>query len=256
MDLILISNQIKEIELAMQFGISTVLIDLEQSTKMARQNGRGLYISDHTIEDLGIIRQTFPHLNIITRINSKHEYSEKEINDVVGFGTDSIMIPYFQTVDDLGYFFEMIGNRVDIIPLFETANSIERFGDFIQKFDIKTCHFGLNDLSIEMQWDSIFEAFIWNPLLEALKLAQSHQIKYGIAGIGNQLDSALPVHPQDFFIRQVELGGRVFWLSRNFRKIFQMTNADVILQKNMEILKELYHTRTALLSSVFDHSAK
>lgn len=240
MKLILISNQVEEIRLAIQHGIRTVLIDLERETKLDRQAGKGLFISDHTILDLQNIRQQFPTLEIITRVNSRHAASEAEVAEVIAAGTDAIMIPYFHEPPHLQYFYNIIKNRLDIIPLFETIRSVEQFSTFQQTFPFTRCHFGLNDLRLEHRWNTIFKAFEWQPFLEALAAARAAKLEFGIAGVGNQLDDTLPVHPQAFFRQQLALGGTSFWLSRHFRQIFQMPDASEVLQQNIQLLQQFY----------------
>lgn len=244
MNLILISNLPNEIRLAKSVGIHTVLIDLERETKVDRQQGKGLFISDHTIEDLWLIRHAFPDLKIVTRINSLNNHSDREVENVLSAGTDALMIPFIQTHDELRKFTAYVNNRCKIIPLFETVWSVEHVEECLNILDTDTCHFGLNDLALQQGWSSIFTAFEWPPFLQALDIVRKRGMQFGIAGIGNQLDTTLPVHPSDFFIQQIKQGGTRFWLSRNFRRIFHATHPEILLQQNIDILTGLYNKHT------------
>lgn len=244
MNLILISNLPHEINLAQCAGIHTVLIDLERETKLERQMGKGLFISDHIIDDLRLIRKTFPELTIVTRINSLNKDSDHEVENVLEAGTDAIMIPFIQTCEELSIFNEYIKHRSNIIPLFETIWSVLHIEKCLDALDTDTCHFGLNDLALEQGWSSIFTAFEWPPFLHALDIVRKRGMQFGIAGIGNQLDTSLPVHPSDFFIQQIKQGGSRFWLSRNFRRIFQSPHPEILLQQNIHMLSGLYNKHT------------
>jgi hypothetical protein len=242
MNLILISNVPHEISLAQTAGIQTVLIDLERETKIERQQGKGLFISDHTMDDLRLIRNSFPDLTILTRINSLHKNSDLEVENVLAAGTVAIKIPFIQKLNELRQFDSYINNRCTLIPLFETIWSVTNIEKCLDTIETDTCHFGLNDLALEQGWSSIFTAFEWPPFQHALDIVRKRGMQFGIAGIGNQLDTSLPVHPSDFFIQQIKQGGTRFWLSRNFRKIFQSSQAQPLLQQNIEMLQQHYNT--------------
>jgi hypothetical protein len=224
MKLILITNDIQEISLASRHGIHTILVDLERGSKISRQKGKSLFISDHKLDDLDRIRRVFPDLEIITRINSLHRGSTEEVDAVLQAGTDAVMVPYFQTADEL----------------FEMIRSIESLESCHRRVGFHTCHFGLNDLALEQGWDSIFHAFQWPPFEQALSAARALQLSFGIAGVANQLDNSLPVDPCEFFARQVSLGGRNFWLSRSFRSILRLSDAESKLRENMAILNVMF----------------
>jgi citrate lyase beta subunit len=240
MKLILITNDIQEISLASRHGIHTILVDLERGSKISRQKGKSLFISDHKLDDLDRIRRVFPDLEIITRINSLHRGSTEEVDAVLQAGTDAVMVPYFQTADELFEMSGIIGGRAEVIPLFETIRSIESLESCHRRVGFHTCHFGLNDLALEQGWDSIFHAFQWPPFEQALSAARALQLSFGIAGVANQLDNSLPVDPCEFFARQVSLGGRNFWLSRSFRSILRLSDAESKLRENMAILNVMF----------------
>ena len=120
--------------------------------------------------------------------------------------------------------------------------SVEHVEECLDILDTDTCHFGLNDLALEQGWSSIFTAFEWPPFQQALDIVRKRGMQFGIAGIGNQLDTSLTVHPSDFFIQQIKQGGTRFWLSRNFRKIFHSPQALTLLQQNIDILRQHYQT--------------
>jgi citrate lyase beta subunit len=240
MKLILITKDIHEITLATRNGIRTIMVDLERRSKISRQNGKSLFISDHTPEDLILIRKIFPDIEIITRINSLYHGTTEEVDSVVHAGTDAIMVPYFQTANELYEMRSIIGDRAEFVPLFETIHSIESFQSCHRQIGFHSCHFGLNDLALEQGWNSIFAAFHWSPFEEAVGAARGLGLSFGIAGVGNQLDSSLPVDPRDFFKRQVSLGCRNFWLSRSFRSILHGCDAERNLQENLSILNKLF----------------
>ena len=62
---------------------------------------------------------------ILVRLNPWNDNSNKEINDAIEYGADFLMLPMIKSLNDLKKFIYEVSNRVPIIPLIETKESID-----------------------------------------------------------------------------------------------------------------------------------
>jgi len=239
MILSLISNKPNEIKIALDAGIQRVMIDLEKETKIDRQKGKGLFLTDHTINDLITCTSSTNCNCVVVRINSIHEHTKAEIDAICNnSNVQYIMLPYFKSMQEIDIFLKHLPSSVKSILLFENYQSIALAQNIIDNFKIDEAFIGLNDLALSLKYNSIFKIFEEPTIYRTLEMFKNAGIPFGLGGVGNMLLKNLPIQPDLFFLFQLCLGCERGLLSRNFRSIFSMDNWQEIFEVNMEIISK------------------
>ncbi len=70
------------------------------------------------------------------------------------------MLPMFKTVDEVAIFIKLVGDRAQKYLLLETPQALVRVDDILVLDGIDAVHIGLNDLSIAMGFDFLYEPLI------------------------------------------------------------------------------------------------
>lgn len=193
-----------------------VMIDLETKGKRERQAGKSTWISDHTIQDIVKAKMTLTLSTLIVRINSIHESSKQEIDDVIEAGADLIMLPYFNTLEEVNTCYELVNQRVGIVLLFETLNSLTIADEIFKTYKVEFAHVGLNDLSMELRYPFLFEILKTNLIDYFFEIAHRHGVPSGFGGIGYSESSK--ISPKLIYSEHVRLQSSRVIISRDFVK--------------------------------------
>jgi len=228
-----ISNNIDHIIASQKNGIQRIMLDLEKKTKIARQKDKGLFLTDHTLEDLKKVTQITQKDALVVRVNSIHNNSYDEINSVLKFSPSFLMLPYFTKLDEVREFMKIIDKRSQPILLFENKESIANIEEYLKEFDISEIFIGLNDLSLSLGYQNIFQV-LKDPLFKNLiSVLNNSNVNWGLGGVGNLFSKNLPMNPIKFLDYQLCLGSTRGLLSRNFRSIFSNPEPEKNLIKNI-----------------------
>lgn len=217
MELCLITDQTGLAMEAEAAGVARIMIDLEKNGKAQRQMGRGLFISEHSIESAFQMKVALKDSSLVVRVNALADTSGEEIEAVVDSGADYIMLPYFHRIDQVRKFLAFVRGRAKTILLVETKSAVEILPDVIKERGFTEVHIGLNDLSISMGHKVIFEPLCSGMLDSLSTLIRKEGIPFGFGGIGRLSGNGLPVNPERVLAEQVRLGASVGWLGRSFR---------------------------------------
>lgn len=263
---IIITNDLGIAEHAYDCGVDYIMIDFEILGKKDRQKNFNMLQSYHTIDDLDKFRRKFPTQKLIVRCNSPKYSNVDEIKSLLGYCPQILMVPFFDTVEELNpYFKEASGSSTKVMPLFETASSFFKLGEFLDYLPIELFYIGLNDLRISIGYEFLFEA-LSNNLIDYANmvinsLPISRQPKFGFGGISRIGTGELPAElilsehircNSDFVIlsrafhensltleeltKKIDLANEIRIL-RDKELLFTKLNSDTLL-KNHESLKQ------------------
>jgi hypothetical protein len=207
-------------------GIQRIMIDLETHGKAQRQAGQGLFLSTHRLADIPHVKQAVSLSELVVRINPLHAQSGAEIADVIDAGADFIMLPFFQTIEQVVNFHALIAGRVRTILLVETGQAVSTLESIIERSCCDEVHVGLNDLALSLGRSSIFDLVLDGTLDAIASLLSRHGKPYGMGGVGALGRLDLPVSPLAFFIEQISLGASRGWLGRSFRDVVSAGGLD------------------------------
>ena len=102
-----------------------LFVDLERTGKAERQAGRNTFISTHELADVGRVKAVLSRSLLMVRLNPLHAGTQQEVDAVISEGADLLMLPMFSSAAQLRRFSDMVGGRLPIVPLLETAAALE-----------------------------------------------------------------------------------------------------------------------------------
>lgn len=248
LEFILITNDASKAKIADDCGVDYIMIDLEIEGKLERQKGTNSLISTHTFNDIKIISQSIKNSRVIVRINPISDKSKFEIDKVISYGADLIMIPMIKNADEVMRLNEIVNDRVPTILLLENKEAMENIDSIIHNSKNSLIHFGLNDLAISMKLEFMFETLTNGYLEEILNKVKkiSPMLNFGIGGVGSigkgVIDSALLIKEHK------RLGSQRVILSRSFLSSIE-TNDPIYFKEfcsQLSKMNEIYNKSYSL----------
>jgi hypothetical protein len=201
---------------AEDWGVERIGLDLERLGKLERQEGEGLRLSDHRLEDLIGLAKVVKRARLFVRINPIHPGTVDEIEAVIGAGAQVLMLPYFRTAAEVETFVRQVDGRARASILVETASALVRLRDILAVPGIDEVMVGLNDLRIELRVRNSFEVLSSAVLEGVAAQVLEKGLDFSIGGVARLDDASLPV-PSDLVLAQYpRLGATGAWLSRSF----------------------------------------
>ena len=215
-------------------GVDRIFLDLEKLGKEERQGHLDTWKSNHKKEEIPILRKVLPKGKLMVRLNPWNKESPNEINFAVKNNADFLILPMIKSFDEINSFCIEVKNRVPIIPLIETPESLELIPRIIKLEGVKEIYIGLNDLSLSLGQNFIFQPLANNMLERPSEILNYEQIPWGFGGIARSKEGLLP--PELLLGEHVRLGSNRLILSRTFHR-----NATKIeeLTTNMDFKNEI-----------------
>jgi hypothetical protein len=242
----LITNRPADAGLAHRTGIQRVAIDLERETKIHRQAGCGTFISAHSLEDLERLREHLPHGNLLVRVNSIHSGSAEEFRRLADSAPQSVMLPFFQTLQEVDRFLGLVPKGTAPVLLLESVASLRLLERLLAEYPVGEYFIGLNDLSLDLG-NPNFLVTLRDPLfLDAVGRLSAGGLPWGLGGVGDPFDTKLPINTRAFFEYQVAQGADRALFSRNFRILFDRPDAETAVAGAFNELVSLADTVSAL----------
>jgi hypothetical protein len=217
MKLCLVTDDADDALEAERAGIDRVMIDLERTGKAARQAGRGLFLSTHTIEAVARLRHVLSRSSIVVRTNPLDAASAAEVDTAISAGADVLMLPYFFGVDEVRAFVALVAGRCRVALLVETAAAAAALDVIVQQPGVDEIHVGLNDLSISLGHCTIVESMCSGPVEAMAATLRRRGVPFGVGGVARLSRVDLPIPPDCMVGEQVRLGATRAWLGRSFR---------------------------------------
>jgi 2-keto-3-deoxy-L-rhamnonate aldolase RhmA len=210
---IAITNQPEKAQIFSNCGIQQIMIDTEKIGKVERQGHKDTIISNHSLNDIKILKELNLDSEIICRVNPFNDNSFKEIDIAIDNGADIIMIPMITVMDNYKSMVDSIGDRVKVLPLIETPYSFFKLSEILEYSALTQIHFGLNDLCISLGMRNLFEVLISQTFQNITK-----KVKVDIKGIGGIGDpqKRQKVSPIALLNGYMKCDSNCVILSRNF----------------------------------------
>lgn len=219
MKFLLIPDDADMVEACLAHGIDRVFIDLEVDGKSERQAGLNAHFSSHDLADVREARKQVPacsQTELMVRINPISPASPKEIDAVIGYGCDLIMLPMFHSARELRELSGLVGGRVGTVGLFETPAALGRLRTLLAAPDRpQEAHLGLNDLSLGLRVDFLMEPLAGGLVDHFCRECADAGVPYGFGGVGALGTGVVPA--ELILSEHVRLGSEAVILSRTFR---------------------------------------
>lgn len=191
-----------------------LFVDLERNGKAERQAGRNTFISTHELADIGRVKAVLRRSRLMVRVNPVHAKTQQEVDAVIGEGADLLMLPMFSSAAELREFSGMVGGRVPVVPLLETASALGCLDEWIDTPGLAEVFVGLNDLHLSLGCRFMFEPLARGHVDRVAGAARARGLRFGFGGIARLDEGLLP--GRDVLAEHLRLGSRAVILSRTF----------------------------------------
>lgn len=210
-----ITNNPQIARIAEKYSVDRIWVDLEQIGKKERQGGMNTVQSTHSIEDVCRIRGSIDGKSKLqVRVNPIHQGSQQEIDKVILYGADIIMLPFFSTAGEARQFIEMVGGRARTCLLLETIGAEQNLDEILEIPGVDEIHIGLNDLHLQYHQRFMFELLANGKVEEICKKIRAKGVPYGFGGIAKLDEGMLPA--RHIIAEHYRLGSSMAILSRSF----------------------------------------
>lgn len=217
MNLMYITNDADIAYYASINGVKRIFVDLEILGKFERQGHLDTVISNHSIEDVGKIRDIVDNdTEILVRINPINDSTNIEIERAIELGADLIMLPMFKHEHEIEKVGRMINGRAGFIPLIETKSAAENLSSYVNSQYISEFYIGLNDLHRDLGLKFMFELLSNGYIDELVNIIKRSNKPFGFGGIACIGDGELPA--KLILAEHVRLGSSSVILSRAFHQ--------------------------------------
>lgn len=178
--------------IAQAAGVDRIFVDMEYIGKAQRQGGMDTVQNHHTVEDVARLRPVLDQAELLVRVNPVHPGSKDEIDRVVAAGADVIMLPMWQSVEQVRQFIRWVDGRAKTLLLLENQAAVDCLDRVVALPGVDEIHIGLNDLSISQG-----KKFLFQPLADGTVDAVCAKIKaagipFGFGGFGRLGGGTLP----------------------------------------------------------------
>lgn len=197
-------------------GVDRIGLDLETIGKAERQKGLGTWVSQHREEQLADLREAVGPGRLFCRTNPIHPGSRAEIERLLAFGVDTLMLPMFRTPEEVERFVAYVDGRAEAVVLLEHCDAAARVEQIVRVPGIDHVHVGLTDLALSLNVKNRF-GLMATPLLDRIAAAvHGEGLRLAIGGIGRAMDVSQPVPTDLVYAQYPRLGATGALVSRAF----------------------------------------
>ena len=209
-----ITNNPKIAQIIERHTVDRIWVDLEKIGKSERQGGMNTVQSNHVITDVSTIRNAISVAKLQVRVNPIHDNSKNEIDEVIRRGADIVMLPYYESVDEVKKFLDYVNGRAKTLLLLETIKAEQQLDEYMPLGGIDEVHIGLNDLHLQYHQKFMFELLANGKVEEIIKRLKKYPVKYGFGGVAKLDEGLLPA--RHIISEHYRLGSEMAILSRSF----------------------------------------
>ncbi|MFC3285490.1 hypothetical protein [Litchfieldella rifensis] len=168
-----------------QHGVARIFMDQEERGKAERQGHLDTHMVVHSLEEIAAVACVLNQAELMVRLNPLYAGTRLEIDSVLDHGAQRLMLPMFTTRDEVAAFLDLIGGRVPATFLAETPQALVRLPDWLPLLTPghDEVHIGLNDLSLGMGLNFLFEPMAARLLDPSAELLNQQGVTWGIGGI-------------------------------------------------------------------------
>jgi hypothetical protein len=229
-----ITNDPKLAKYAVDSGVNRIFLDLEILGKYERQGHKDTLISNHQISDLGELRKVLPNANILVRINPFHDGTALEIEQVLQYNPQMIMLPMYKTTEEVVRVAAIINGRCELIPLLETGEALDCVEAVCAIPCVAELYVGLNDLHLSLKRKFMFELLADGTVEKISKIVKQSGKRFGFGGIARLGEGILDA--KYILGEHVRLHSSSVILSRTFHRKSETIDE---LQNDMDFPNEI-----------------
>lgn len=223
-----------------QHGVARIFMDQEVLGKAERQGHLNTHKAAHTLKEIASVASVLHQAELMVRLNPLNTKTHDEINATLDHGAQRLMLPMFNTREDVEQFFKLVNGRVPVTLLVETPQALVHMPDWLPllKAGYDEVHIGLNDLSLGMGVKFLFEPMACRLLDPFANYLNAVNIRWGVGGIARIGQGELPA--ETILGEHVRLGSQWVILSRAFH---QGASSSSELLRNLDFPTEIAKMR-------------
>ena len=214
LDLFYITNDPEIAKICENYSVNRIWVDLEYMNKRLRQPNMNTVLSNHVIADVSTIRDSISKAELMVRVNPIHDSSRQEIDEVIARGADVVMLPFYQSTEEVKKFISYVNGRARVMLLLETIKAEQLIDDYMPLDGIDEVHIGLNDLHLQYHMRFMFELLANGKVETICNALKKYNVKYGFGGIAKLDEGLLPA--RHIITEHYRLGSQMAILSRSF----------------------------------------
>lgn len=209
-----LTNNVDAALIAEKAGVDRIWVDLEVLNKEERQKNINSVKSHHTLADVKIMASKLSTAELMVRVNPWNINSTREIDEVIKFGAQVIMLPMWKTVNEVKMFISAVRGRAKTLLLLETKEANECLDKVLLLKGVDEIHIGLNDLHLSYGLSFMFELLTNGTVENIINRIKTTDIPYGFGGISHIGDGL--VRSEMIIMEHYRLGSSMAILSRGF----------------------------------------
>lgn len=248
MEFIIIENDTEKAVLYESAGIQRIMVDLETLGKAERQSGLNSVQSNHSFDDIINLRNKLTRSALMVRSNPWNKNSPEEIDRIIDCGADIIMLPMFRRTEEVEVFLKAVNGRAKTILLLETPQAFVMTEEVLKSGGFDELFIGLNDLSLAMSLDFMFELLAGGVVESIGNLCEKYQIPFGFGGIGTLNSGA--ISGLSIIQQHARLNSSLVILSQTFKS--EIVKLNLNIAEEIKSIKLIYKKSLELSSS--EHS--
>lgn len=201
-----------------QHGVARIFLDQEVLGKAERQGHLDTHKAAHSLEEIAAVAGVLSKAELMVRLNPLHAGSIDEINAALDHGAQRLMLPMFTMRWEVEQFLALVAYRVPVTFLAETPQALVRLADWLPLLEPgrDEVHLGLNDLSLAMGLNFLFEPMAGRLLEPAAEQLNASGVRWGVGGIARIGQGELPA--ETVLGEHIRLGSSWVILSRAFHQ--------------------------------------
>lgn len=216
-------------------GVHRIFVDMEVHGKVERQGHLDTHKAQHTYDDIVAVRRALTSSELMVRLNPLHTKSSQEVTQSIEHGADRLMLPMFTTAAQVRRFRALVPADTPITFLAETPAALARIEMWLQELGPNDeVHFGLNDLSLGLGLDFLFEPLAGGLLESAAQRLVASGVPFGIGGVARVGVGELPA--EWILGEHVRLGSTRAILSRAFHG---SASAVSVMREDLDLGREV-----------------
>ena len=162
-----------------------------------------------------LIRNVLDKSELLVRTNPIYSGLSHEVEKVIDFGADMLMLPMAIDRKDAELFVKYIGGRAKVNIMIESVQALARVDSILDVDGVDEFFIGLNDLHLGLGLDFMFEVLSGGLVEYIAEKCNNRKVKFGFGGIARIGDGVLPA---DYILGEhYRLGSESVILSRTFK---------------------------------------
>jgi hypothetical protein len=151
----------------------------------------------------------------LVRTNPIYTGLSHEIDKVIDFGADMLMLPMATDRKDAELFVKYIGGRAKVNVMIESVQALARVDSILDVDGVDEFFIGLNDLHLGLGLNFMFEVLSGGLVEYIAEKCNKRKVKFGFGGIARIGDGILPA--EYILGEHYRLGSNSVILSRTFK---------------------------------------